>query len=74
MGKTGMSEVEEINAVEEIEGDNVYETNYIIGVEATIGLQSRPRRPDSIPRRKENPKKERYESRESHEYSVLINT
>ena len=48
MGKTGMSEVEEINAVEEIEGDNVYEANYIIGVEFTIGLQSRPRRPDSI--------------------------
>ena len=48
MGKPGMSEVEEINAVEEVEGDNVYEANYIMGMEATIGLQSRPRRPNSI--------------------------
>ena len=47
MGKTGMSEVEEINAVEEIEGDNVYEDNYIMGVRAAIRLQSRPRWPDS---------------------------
>ena len=52
MGKTDMSEVEEINAVEEIEGDNVYEDNYIMGVRATIRLQSRPCRPDlSINRR-----------------------
>ena len=43
-----MSEVDEINVVEEIEGDNVYEVNYIMGVRATIRLQSRLRRPDSI--------------------------
>ena len=42
-----MSEVDEINAVEEIEGDNVCEDNYITGVRATIRLQSRPRWPDS---------------------------
>ena len=47
MGKTGMSEVEEINVVEEIEGDNVYEDNYIMGVRAAIRLQSRPQWPDS---------------------------
>ena len=47
MGKTGMSEGEEINAVEEIEGDNVYEDNYIMGVRATIRLQSQLRWPDS---------------------------
>ena len=47
MGKTGMSEVKEINAVEEIEGDNVYEDNYIMGVRATIRLQSRPHWLDS---------------------------
>ena len=34
MGKTGMSEVEEINAVKEIDGDNVYEDNYSMGVKA----------------------------------------
>ena len=47
MGKTGMSKVEEINAVEEVEGDKIYEVNYITGVKATIGLQSQLRRPDS---------------------------
>ena len=48
MGKTGMSEVEEINAVEEIEGDNVNGVSYSMGVKAAIRLQPRPRRPDSI--------------------------
>ena len=47
MGKTGMSEAEEINAVEEIKGDNVCEDNYIKGVKAAIRLQSRPRWSDS---------------------------
>ena len=38
MGKTGMSEAEEINAVEEIKGDNVCEDNSITSVRATIRL------------------------------------
>ena len=47
MGKTGMSKVEEINAVEEVEGDKSYEVNFITGVKATIGLLSRSHRPNS---------------------------
>ena len=42
-----MSKVEEISAVEEIEGDDIHEDNYITGVRATKRLQSRPRWPDS---------------------------
>ena len=48
MGKTGMSKVEEINAVEEVEGDKINGVNYSMGVKAAMRLQSRPRRPDSI--------------------------
>ena len=48
MGKTGMSKVEEINAVEEVEGDKINGVNYSMGVRAAIRLQPRPCSPDSI--------------------------
>ena len=41
-----MSTEEEISMIE-IEGDKIYEVIYIMAMEATIRLQSRPRRPDS---------------------------
>ena len=49
-----MSEVEEINTVKEIKGDNVYEDNYRMDVKSTIRLQSRPRRLNSIHKLKRN--------------------
>ena len=38
-----MSKVEEINTVEKIEGDKIYEVMYIKGMEAARRLQPRPR-------------------------------
>ena len=53
MGKMGISEVDEINAVEETEGEIASEDNYIKGVRANARLQSRPRWPDSNIRSRE---------------------
>ena len=42
-----MGKVEEINAIEEREGNKIYEESAIMGMKAAMRLQPRPRRPDS---------------------------
>ena len=54
-----MSKVEEINTVEKIEGDKIYEDSSIMGVKAAIRLQPRPRRPDSKHKSHRNPNRKR---------------